>query len=120
MPRTERRRIEGATSPSANEGARSVRSNLPRPAAPAPRPEGVPAGGPARPAAPRRGPFGFFRRLTPSFARDIVAELRKVTWPTASETRYLTIVVAAVSIAVGIILGLLDLFFGWAVEQLFF
>ena len=51
---------------------------------------------------------------------DVISELRKVTWPTFAETRYLTIVVAIVAIVIGVILGLFDLLFGWIVEQLFF
>jgi preprotein translocase SecE subunit len=46
--------------------------------------------------------------------------LRKVTWPSFQETRYLTIVVAIVSLAVGIFLGSIDFLFGWTVEKLFF
>ena len=73
---------------------------------------------------PRRGrgwnPFGFLKRLQPRAVADVISELRKVTWPTFAETRYLTIVVAIVAIAVGVILGLFDLLFGWIVEQLFF
>lgn len=78
----------------------------------------------AAPRAPRerRGwrPFGFLRRLQPRAVADVVSELRKVTWPTFAETRYLTIVVAVVAVAVGVVLGLFDLLFGWIVEQLFF
>lgn len=51
---------------------------------------------------------------------DVISELRKVTWPTAAETRYLTFVVAVVAIIMGIILGMFDLAFGWAIEQVFF
>ena len=51
---------------------------------------------------------------------DIISELRKVTWPTFAETRYLTIVVAIVGIATGLVLGAFDLLFGWIIEQLFF
>ena len=40
--------------------------------------------------------------------RDIVAELRKVTWPTREETRNLTIVVIGISATIGVLLGLLD------------
>lgn len=72
------------------------------------------------PAGRRRNPFGVFRRLQPRFVADIFSELRKVTWPTMSETRYLTIVVAIVSLAVGTFLGGLDLMFGWVIERLFF
>lgn len=59
-------------------------------------------------------------RLQPRFVADIVAELKKVTWPSASETRYLTLVVAVVAVVVGVILGSFDLLFGWIIEQLFF
>ncbi|HCV00231.1 MAG: preprotein translocase subunit SecE [Acidobacteria bacterium] len=73
---------------------------------------------------PRRSrswnPFGFLKRLQPRAVADVISELRKVTWPTFAETRYLTIVVAVVAIVVGLILGLFDLLFGWIVEQLFF
>ena len=41
--------------------------------------------------------------------RDIMAELRKVTWPTREETRNLTIVVIGISAVIGILLFLLDL-----------
>jgi preprotein translocase SecE subunit len=51
---------------------------------------------------------------------DVISELRKVTWPTPTETRYLTIVVAIVAVTVGAVLGGVDLFFGWAIEQVFF
>lgn len=51
---------------------------------------------------------------------DIISELRKVTWPTVAETRYLTIVVAIVAVSVGIVLGGVDLAFGWAIEKVFF
>jgi preprotein translocase SecE subunit len=94
-----------------------VRGNLPRPARPAPSPT------PAQPQPVRRrkrSPFGFLSRLTPRFVGDIISELRKVTWPTFAETRYLTVVVAIVALIMGIFLGLIDLFFGWAVERLFF
>jgi preprotein translocase SecE subunit len=65
-------------------------------------------------------PLGFIKRIWPRFIVDIVSELRKVTWPTFSETRYLTIVVAVVAIAVGLFLGGFDLLFGWIIEKLFF
>jgi preprotein translocase subunit SecE len=44
---------------------------------------------------------------------DIVSELRKVTWPTRNETTNLTILVIVVAIAVGGLLGLIDVFFNW-------
>ena len=73
---------------------------------------------------PRRergwNPFGFLKRLQPRAVADVISELRKVTWPTFAETRYLTFVVAVVAIIVGLILGGFDLLFGWIIEQLFF
>lgn len=80
----------------------------------------------ALPSAPprsqqrRRNPFGFFSKLQPRAVGDVIAELRKVTWPTAGETRYLTFVVAVVAIIMGIILGTFDLAFGWLIERFFF
>jgi len=110
--------------------ARSARRRAPQRAPRTPvRPAAPAADGtvPARSAAPiarpqprRRSPFAALARLQPRFVADIVAELRKVTWPSASDTRYLTMVVAIVAIAVGAILGAFDLLFGWIIEQLFF
>ncbi len=40
--------------------------------------------------------------------RDIMSELRKVTWPTREETRNLTIVVIGISATVGLALAALD------------
>ena len=68
----------------------------------------------------RWNPFGFLKRLQPRAVADVISELRKVTWPTFAETRYLTLVVAIVAIVMGVILGLFDLLFGWIIEQLFF
>ena len=76
--------------------------------------------GGARVAPHRRNPFAFLSRLQPRFVADIAAELRKVTWPTMAETRYLTIVVAFVAVTVGLLLGGIDLLFGWIIERMFF
>lgn len=119
MARSSRRRSgtaakSGASAPGGEQ--RRARENLPRPAAP-------PVSTGARPAPPqrrKREPFGFLGRFKPRFVADIFSELRKVTWPTLAETRYLTIVVAIVAISVGLVLGTIDLAFGWAVERLFF
>ncbi len=68
----------------------------------------------APPAAdsPRRG--SFFR---PLWARDIIGELRKVTWPGRGEVYHLTLVVVVVSILFGVVLGGADLGFSWIVER---
>ncbi len=45
------------------------------------------------------------------FLRDIRSELRKVSWPSTRETTNLTIVVIALSVAVGLVLGGVDYIF---------
>ncbi|HEV8633421.1 MAG TPA: preprotein translocase subunit SecE [Chloroflexota bacterium] len=45
------------------------------------------------------------------FFRDIRSELRKVVWPTREHAINLTMIVCAVSVAVGVFLGGLDLLF---------
>ena len=120
MARTPRRREGTAASPTpgGEAAARRVRENLPRPAAPAVRPTAASG----EKVAPRRSrnPLGFFSKLQPRFVGDVISELRKVTWPTFAETRYLTFVVAVVAIAVGLMLGGVDLLFGWIIERIFF
>jgi preprotein translocase SecE subunit len=116
MARTQRRRTAGASS--AAESTRRVRENLPRPAA-APVATGVARPTPSAPRR-RRNPLGFLGKIQPRFVGDIFSELRKVTWPTINETRYLTIVVAIVAVSVGLVLGGVDLAFGWAIEKVFF
>ena len=46
---------------------------------------------------------------------DTVAELKKVTWPDQETTKNLTLVVIAISAALGALLGGLD----WVLQQLF-
>lgn len=121
MARTPRRRVEatpGAGTPPGDAAPRRVRENLPRPA-PAPLAPRTAAGPQAAPAR-RRNPLGSLSKLQPSFIADIISELRKVTWPSFAETRYLATVVAIVAGAVGLFLGGLDLAFGWFIEKLFF
>ena len=66
---------------------------------------------------PHRGVKGL---LKPYWAQDILSELRKVTWPTRHEAWNLTVVVIVISAIVGVLLGGIDLFFAWVVEQLLF
>jgi preprotein translocase subunit SecE len=80
---------------------------------------------PARQQAPatraqqeRKQPF--WKRLVPKGVQDIISELRKVTWPTLSDTWYLSTMVMVVAVAVGVVLGLIDLGFGWVMERLLF
>ncbi len=46
-----------------------------------------------------------------AYIREIVAELKKVVWPTREETRRLSTMVIAIAIAVGVLLGAIDLGF---------
>jgi preprotein translocase subunit SecE len=56
------------------------------------------------------------------FVRDVRSELRKVHWPTQRETINLTVVVLALSVAVGLFLGGVDFvfqeFFRWLIASL--
>ena len=45
------------------------------------------------------------------FVREVIAELKKVTWPTREETIKLTLVVIILSILVGAFIGALDITF---------
>lgn len=56
----------------------------------------------------------------PGWISDIWSELRKVTWPTRDETAYLTMVVIVVAVAVGIVLGAIDVLFNELVDRLLF
>jgi len=69
----------------------------------------------------RSGPGGLLRRPTAGeaaprggilrFFGEVISELKKVTWPTRQETIRLTLLVIAVSVAIGVVLGGLDLLF---------
>jgi preprotein translocase subunit SecE len=54
----------------------------------------------------------------PGWIEDIFSELKKVTWPTRDETAYLTMVVIIVAVAVGIVLGAVDVFFNWLIDKI--
>ncbi len=54
------------------------------------------------------------------FFGEVVSELKKVTWPSRQETIRLTLLVIAVSVAIGIVLGVLDLLFTWLLDRVLF
>ena len=83
------------------ESSVSIRERDQEPARPAPRPAPASATGETR-----RG--GFIGRMQERL-QEVIAEIRKVTWPTRTETRNLTIVVIGISVLVGGLLGLVDL-----------
>lgn len=57
----------------------------------------------AAPKLPNIAPLQFFK--------EVIAELKKVTWPTRAETIKLTAVVIAISVIVGLFIGALDITF---------
>ena len=52
-----------------------------------------------------------FSKNPVGFLKEVKVELTKVTWPTRQEVMRLTVIVVAVSVAVGIYIGGLDLVF---------
>ena len=52
------------------------------------------------------------------FAQEAKLEVRKVVWPSRSETMQTTLMVFAMVIIVGLILWLLDMFLFWAITSL--
>ena len=56
---------------------------------------------------------GAGRAVNFRFFGEVIGELRRVTWPTMTETFRLTLMVIAVSAAIGVFLGVADLIYGW-------
>lgn len=54
----------------------------------------------------------------PTFTRDIVDELKKVSWPTRKQTVRLTIVVIGISLIIGVYIGIIDVLLAKALEFL--
>ncbi|OGK41922.1 preprotein translocase subunit SecE [Candidatus Roizmanbacteria bacterium RIFCSPLOWO2_01_FULL_37_12] len=45
----------------------------------------------------------------PAFTRDIIEELKKVTWPSRENTIRLTLVVVGMSLIIGLYIGIIDI-----------
>ena len=61
------------------------------------------------------------RNVRPAqFMRDIMGELRKVSWPSREEVVRLTGVVLLISLAIGFLLGILDMGFSRILNTLVF
>jgi preprotein translocase SecE subunit len=54
-------------------------------------------------------------RIT-GFLREAWQELKKVNWPTPEQARNLTILVVAISFAVGVFITVFDFVFGWVAK----
>lgn len=63
-------------------------------------------------AGRRAGLFQFFG--------EVISELKKVTWPSRQETMRLTALVIAVSVSIGIALGIVDMVFTRLFDWLLF
>lgn len=70
--------------------------------------------------APKEAKARRFRFGAPAPVSDVIAELRKVTWPSREETIYLTVVVLVVSLVIGAFLGGVDIFFNWLIDNTLF
>lgn len=57
-------------------------------------------------------------RAAIGFLQAANVELRKVIWPTRQETLQTTLLVLTITIIVGIMLWLIDMFFGWVIRGL--
>ena len=57
-------------------------------------------------------------RNTWSFIQEAQTEVRKVVWPTREETVQTTLLVILVVVIISIILWILDIFLGWAIQSL--
>lgn len=69
---------------------------------------------------PASGEAGRRRQGIFQFFGEVISELRKVTWPTREETTRLTVLVVAVSVTIGIILGVIDFGFTRLFDLLLF
>lgn len=80
--------------------------------------QAAPAGGDARPSAGQEGRPGPIAR-TRTFVRQVVAELRKVIWPTRSELITYTTVVIVFVVIMATIVAALDFTFTQGVLAVF-
>jgi preprotein translocase subunit SecE len=80
-----------------------------RPNSPA-RPGARPAAPAGRPSSPQRAANA---RATEDFFRGVIAEMKRVTWPSRDEWVAATILTVALVVGVGIFTYLVDLAFGW-------
>jgi len=52
-----------------------------------------------------------------TFLKEVKVELKKVNWPTKSETIKYTLIIIGVSLAVAMFLGGLDFIFTWLISK---
>jgi preprotein translocase subunit SecE len=56
------------------------------------------------------------RKVNPNFATDVIDELKKVSWPTRTETIRLTTIVIIVSLIIGLYVGIIDVLLAKGLE----
>jgi len=83
--------------------------SAPRSGAPA-RPGTRPAAPAGRPSSPQRAANA---QATQDFFRGVIAEMKRVTWPSREEWVAATILTVALVVGVGVFTYLVDLAFGW-------
>ena len=74
---------------------------------------------PAASNVSRIGNEALQRVMRRGFVGDIIGELRKVEWPGFQQVRKLCVIVIAISIGMGIMLGVVDFVFTYLVDKLF-
>lgn len=45
---------------------------------------------------------------SPKFSQEVIEELKRVSWPTKKQTMQLTIIVIAISLTIGLYIGIID------------
>ncbi len=86
--------------------------------APAFKPSARPAKKPTAAAAEaQKQHLSRYDRFVPRYIRDIISELKKVTWPTREDTTRLTVAVIVVSVVIGLALGGVDIGFNWFIDN---
>ncbi len=86
--------------------------------APAFKPSARPAKKPTAAAAEaQKQHLSRYDRFVPRYIRDIISELKKVTWPTREDTTRLTVAVIVVSVVIGLTLGGVDIGFNWLIDH---
>jgi preprotein translocase subunit SecE len=126
--RSPRRRQTGGQLPNASEDARAddaaaapvhaASAAVPMPAQTVRPRRGTPRPTAGTQAGRSSGPGRLYRWTHPRLLTETVSELRKVVWPSRTETRSLTTVVVVIAVAVGVLLGSVDWIFNRIMENI--
>ena len=65
-----------------------------------------------------RRPVLAFAQRTGAFTQDVRGEVRKITWPTWDDLRRSTIVISAIVLVIGLLIGVMDKLFSVILIQL--